>query len=424
VWLLEVDVEDIRNAGEPLGSVLDEVHEIHPHFFHWSDIHLEIYDWRPFMKEKFYPFMLEREMSIWENQVQYNLSESGVHPMTTRELFNNDAQLIDEFLSTELNYPQTNGLMELREQIARLYPGSTAEEVVVTTGAAQANFTTLLTIMDPGDEIVVMLPNYMQIWGVAKNFKLDVKTFSLKEDLGWGVDIDELNRTVSNKTRLIAICNPNNPTGHILSSDERQAIVKTAGKVGAWILADEVYAGAEHNTDEFTASFWGNYERVFAIGSLSKAYALPGLRIGWVVASGKMANEIWARQDYVTISATMLGNKLAAYALSPDVLPRITSRTREYVRRGYKNFEEWCIEHSNLFSLVPPQAAAIAFVRYHSQINSSELVKRLIDEQSTLVVPGDHFGLDQHLRISYGLSNDYVNEGLERIYRTLLSSAS
>jgi aspartate/methionine/tyrosine aminotransferase len=376
------------------------------------------------MKEKFYPFMLEREMSIWENQVQYNLSESGVHPMTTRELFNNDAQLIDEFLSTELNYPQTNGLMELREQIARLYPGSTAEEVVVTTGAAQANFTTLLTLMDPGDEIVVMLPNYMQIWGLAKNFRLDVKTFSLKEDLDWGLDIDELNRTVSNKTRLIAICNPNNPTGHILSSDERQAIVKTAGKVGAWILADEVYAGAEHNTDEFTASFWGDYERVLAISSLSKAYALPGLRIGWVVASGKMANEIWARQDYVTISATMLGNKLAAYALSPDVLPRITSRTREYVRRGYKNFEEWCIEHSNLFSLVPPQAAAIAFVRYHSQINSSELVKRLINEQSTLVVPGDHFGLDQHLRISYGLSNDYVNEGLERIYRTLLSSAS
>ncbi len=376
------------------------------------------------MKEKFYPFMLEREMSIWENQVKYNLSESGVHPMTARELFNNDAQLIDEFLSTELNYPQTNGLIELREQIARLYPGSTAEQVVVTTGAAQANFTTLLTLMDPGDEIVVMLPNYMQIWGVAKNFHLDVKTFSLKEDLGWGVDIDELNRTVSKKTRLIAICNPNNPTGHILSSEERQAIVQAASKVGSWIMADEVYAGAEHNTDEITPSFWGDYERVFAIGSLSKAYALPGLRIGWVVAPGNMADEIWARQDYVTISATMLGNKLAAYALSQDVLPRILNRTREYVRRGYKNFEDWCDEHSNYFSLVPPQAAAIAFVRYRSDINSSELVQRLIDEQSTLVVPGDHFGLDQYLRISYGLSNDYVNEGLERIYRTLLSSAS
>jgi aspartate/methionine/tyrosine aminotransferase len=375
------------------------------------------------MNKNFYPFMLEREMSIWENRVKYNLSESGVHPMTTRELFNNDAKLIDEFISTELNYPQTNGLIELREQIARLYPGSTAEEVVVTTGAAQANFTSLLTLMDPGDEIVVMLPNYMQIWGVAKNFHLEVKSFSLKEELGWGVEIDELKRTVSDKTRLIAICNPNNPTGHILSREERQAIIQAAGKVGAWILADEVYAGAEHNTDEFTPSFWGDYERVLAIGSLSKAYALPGLRIGWVVAPGKMAGEIWARQDYITISATMLGNKLAAYALSPAVLPRILGRTREYVRRGYKNFEHWCNEHSDLFSLVPPQAAAIAFVRYRREVNSSKFVQRLIDEQSTLVVPGDHFGLDQHLRISYGLPDDYVNAGLERVYQTLLSSA-
>lgn len=374
------------------------------------------------MKENFYPFLLEREMSIWENRVQYNLSESGVHPMTTRELVNDDPKLIEDFLSIELNYPQTNGLPELREQIARLYPGATAEDVVVTTGAAQANFTTLLTLMDPGDEIVVMLPNYMQIWGAAKNFLLDVKTFSLKEEIGWGVDVDELKQTVSEKTRLIAICNPNNPTGHILSSEERQAIVDTAEKVGAWILSDEVYAGAEHYTDEFTPSFWGDYERVFAVGSLSKAYALPGLRIGWVVAPNNMAGEIWARQDYVTISATMLGNKLAAHALSPEVLPRILKRTREYVRKGYKNFEDWCVEHSHLLSLVPPQAAAIAFVRYNSKVNSSELVKRLIEEQSTLVVPGDHFGLDYHLRISYGLPNDYVNEGLDRIYQTLINS--
>jgi aspartate/methionine/tyrosine aminotransferase len=374
------------------------------------------------MKENFYPFLLEREMSIWENQVKYNLSESGVHPMTMRELFYDNEELIEETLSTELNYPQTNGTIELRENIARLYPGASPEQVVVTTGAAQANFTTLLTLMDSGDEIAVMLPNYMQIWGVAKNLKFALNTFSLKEDLGWGLDLEEFTRAVSSKTRLIAICNPNNPTGYILTPEERRAIVKAADKVGAWILADEVYAGAEHNTDEFTPSFWGDYERVFAVGSLSKAYALPGLRIGWVVAPGNMSDEIWARQDYVTISATMLGNKLASYALSPQVHPRILARTREYLRRGYGNFARWCEEKSDLISLVPPQAAAIAFVHYNRPINSSELVRRLIAEQSTLVVPGDHFGLDHHLRISYGLPKDYVNEGLERIYQTLISS--
>ena len=365
--------------------------------------------------------MLEREMSIWEHQVEYNLSESGVHPVTVEELLGGDTQLIESLLGTSLNYPQTNGSIELREKIAALYTGATLDNVVVTTGAAQANFTSILTLMDPGDEIVVMLPNYMQIYGVAENYGLDLKTFSLKEDLQWGVDVGELTKVVGNKTVLIAICNPNNPTGHIMSDGERQAVIEAAERVGAWILADEVYAGAEHHTDEETPSFWGEYDRVIAIGSLSKAYALPGLRVGWAVAPGEVADEIWARQDYITISNTMLSNKLAAHALSEGVREGLLIRTREYLRNGYDNFARWCQDHDDLFSLTPPDAAAIAFVRYHRDVNSSELVRRLIDEHSTYVVPGDHFGLDHHLRISYGLAKEYVDEGLRRIVEVVSS---
>jgi aspartate/methionine/tyrosine aminotransferase len=374
------------------------------------------------MKKDFYPFMLEREMSIWEYQVKYNLSESGVQPMTIEGLAEGDPHFIESLLATSLGYPQTNGSLELRDQIADLYRGATRDNVVVTTGAAQANFTSILTLMDPGDEIVVMLPNYMQIYGLARNYRLSVKTFSLKEELGWGVDIDELNRVVGNKTVLIAICNPNNPTGHIMAVEEREAVITAADKVGAWILADEVYAGSEHHTDEVTPSFWGDYEKVLAIGSLSKAYALPGLRVGWVVAPEETANDIWARQDYVTISTTMLGNKLAAYALSTEVRDKLIARTRSYIRQGYGNFERWCRQHDDLLSLTPPDAAAIAFIRYHSEANSSEIVKRLINEQDTYVVPGDHFGMDHYLRISYGLDEDYVNEGLRRIKEILSST--
>ena len=374
------------------------------------------------MKKDFYPFMLEREMSIWEYQVKYNLSESGVQPMTIEELAEGDPHFIESLLATSLGYPQTNGSLELRDRIAALYRGATRDNVVVTTGAAQANFTSILTLLDPGDEIVVMLPNYMQIYGLARNYQLTVKTFSLKGELDWGVDIDELNSAVGNKTVLIAICNPNNPTGHIMAAEEREAVIAAADRVGAWILADEVYAGAEHHVDEVTPSFWGDYEKVLAIGSLSKAYALPGLRVGWVVAPEKTANDIWARQDYITISTTKLGNKLAAYALSTDVREKLIARTRAYIRRGYGNFERWCREHDDLVSLTPPDAAAIAFVRYHRDANSSEIVKRLIEEQDTYIVPGDCFGLDHYLRISYGLSEDYVNEGLRRIEEVLSSS--
>ena len=376
------------------------------------------------MKKDFYPFMLERDMSAWEYKVKYNLSESGVHPMTITDLSEGDNEFVEQILTSELNYAQANGISELRDNIAALYPGATRDNVIVTTGAAQANFTSILTALDPGDEIVVMLPNYMQIYGIGINYGLHVKTFSLKEDLGWSVDIDEVGDVVSDKTKLIAVCNPNNPTGHIMTDDEMNAVVKAAERAGAWLLSDEVYAGAEHHQEEVTPSFWGRYDRVLAVGSMSKAYGLPGLRIGWVVAPADMVDEIWARQDYITISASMLGNKLAAYALSPEVLPRIIARTRQYVRSGYKNLDNWVQEHSDLLSVIPPQAAAIAFVRYHKEVNSSELVQRLIKEHDTYIVPGYLFGLDHHLRISYGMSADYVNEGLSRIYKTLVSFAN
>ena len=376
------------------------------------------------MKKDFYPFMLERDMSVWENKVKYNLSESGVHPMTITDLSEGNNEFVEEILTSELNYAQANGIPELRDNIAALYPGASRENVIVTTGAAQANFTSILTALDPGDEIVVMLPNYMQIYGIGINYGLHVKTFSLKEELGWSVDIDEVGDVVSDKTKLIAVCNPNNPTGHIMTDDEMNAVISAAERTGAWLLSDEVYTGAEHHQEEVTPSFWGRYDRVLAVGSMSKAYGLPGLRIGWVVAPADMVDEIWARQDYVTISASMLGNKLAAYALSPEVLPRIIARTRQYVRSGYKNLDNWIQEHSDLLSVIPPQAAAIAFVRYHKEVNSSELVQRLIKDHDTYIVPGDLFGLDHHLRISYGLSADYVKEGLSRVYKTLVSFAN
>ena len=376
------------------------------------------------MKKDFYPFMLERDMSVWENKVKYNLSESGVHPMTITDLSEGNNEFVEQILTSELNYAQANGIPELRDNIAALYPGASRDNVIVTTGAAQANFTSILTALDPGDEIVVMLPNYMQIYGIGINYGMHVKTFSLKEEQGWSVDIDEVGDVVSDKTKLIAVCNPNNPTGHIMTDDEMNAVIAAADRAGAWLLSDEVYAGAEHHQEEVTPSFWGRYDRVLAVGSMSKAYGLPGLRIGWVVAPADMVDEIWARQDYITISASMLGNKLAAYALSPEVLPRIIARTRQYVRSGYKNLDNWVQEHSDLLSVIPPQAAAIAFVRYHKEVNSSELVQRLIKEHDTYIVPGYLFGLDHHLRISYGMSADYVNEGLSRIYQTLVSFAN
>ena len=371
----------------------------------------------------FQPFEMERMMSKWENVVTHNLSESGVHPATVRELVD-DPAVIEQLLDTELNYPQTNGSIELRERIAALYPGATPDNVLVTVGCAEANFITTQTILAPGDEMAMMLPNYMQIWGIARNYGIRLNPFHLKEERGWSPDLDELNDAVTEKTKLVAVCNPNNPTGYILTEAEMDAIVAAAERVGAWILADEVYGGAERLTDVQTPSFWGRYDKVLAMNSLSKAYGLPGLRIGWVVAPVDAIDDIWMRHEYTTIDATMLSNKLAAIALSPQVRPRLLQRTRDHIRRGFPILDAWLESHEGAFSMVPPQAAAIAFTRYHLDVNSTELVDRLMREKSVLIVPGDQFGLDHYLRISYGLPPDYLRAGLDRIHELIVELQS
>jgi aspartate/methionine/tyrosine aminotransferase len=364
---------------------------------------------------KFQPFEHEVMASQNEKEVDYNLSESGVHPLLLSELLEDNPEFVETLLATEIDYAHANGNPELRENIAALYPGCASSNVLVTVGAIEANYNAIHTLLQPGDEMAIMLPNYMQIWGIAKNLGLKMNAFHLDEVKGWQVDVDELKQAVTPKTKLIAICNPNNPTGYILTDEEMNAIIEAADEVGAWILADEVYTGAERTMDEETPSFYGRYDKVMAVGSMSKAYGLPGLRVGWAVGPTDTIDKIWRRHEYTTLSTSIFSNKLAALALSNMVRPRIIQRTRNYIRTGFPLLQQWIDHQKDTFRLVPPQAAAIAFVRYRLDVNSTDLANRLIQEKSVLIVPGDHFGMDKFIRISYGLPEAYLTEGLERI---------
>jgi aspartate/methionine/tyrosine aminotransferase len=368
----------------------------------------------------FQPFVMERMMSKWENVVEVNLSESGVHPMTLGELLATAGLEPGSIADVPINYPQANGTLELRENLAAMYPGATPDNVLVTVGAAEANYLALTTLLQPGDEAVVVLPNYMQVWGIAKNHGVRVRECHLSQERGWAPDLGELEEAAGPRTKLIAVCNPNNPTGRIMTEAEMDAVVRVAARTGAWLLADEVYRGAERETDEEAPSFHGRYDKVLAQGSMSKSYGLPGLRIGWSVGPAETLDAMWARHEYTTISTTALSNRLSALALSAPVRPRILARTRRFIREGFPVLEAWMKGHGDMFRYVPPQAAAIAFVRYRLAINSTRLVERLRDEKSVLIVPGDHFGLDGHLRISFGLPHDYLRDGLDRIHAMLV----
>jgi hypothetical protein len=368
-------------------------------------------------------FQLERIESLWENTVDYNLSETGIHPFSLEELL--DEAEMKKLHSIRLGYGQTNGSIELREVISRMYPGTDRENILVTSGAIEANFIAIWNLLDKGDELVLMLPNYMQIWGLARAFGIEVKPFFLKEELNWQPDLNELQDLVSPKTKMIAVCNPNNPTGAILNENAMSEIVRLARQADAWLYADEIYQGAELSGVD-TPTFYGLTDKAIATCGLSKAYAMPGLRIGWIVAPHDIIADFWARRDYTTIATGILSNRIAALALRPDLRARIVKRNRIMLNENLGVLTEWANHHENLFTFIPPQAGGMAFLRYHMNINSTELSTKLREEKSTFIVPGDCFGMDHRIRIGIGSERNYLSNALNRISETLaeINSAS
>ncbi len=366
-------------------------------------------------------FAMERMQSTYENLVEFNLSESGVRPLTPRELIEDTAGL-EGLLDQPLVYTQSNGTIDLRRAIATMYPGAGVEHIEVTNGGSEANFITTFNLVERGDEVVMLVPNYMQTWGLSRAFGGTIREWKLVEDHAagkWRVDLAALDALVTPKTKLIVICNPNNPTGARLTAADLDGIARAADRVGAWILSDEVYRGAEIDGVE-TASMWGRSARAIITSGLSKAYGLPGLRIGWIVAPPELIASFWSYHDYVTIAPGALSDRMARVALQPQRRARLFERTQGILRRNLPLIEEWLREVGG-FTWIKPEAGAIVYVKYAHPINSTELVTRLRVEKSVLTVPGDHFGMDGYLRLGFGEPPEYNRAGLDRL-RDLLAS--
>src|SRR5215471_19932922 len=251
-------------------------------------------------------FEMERMQSTWENLVDFDMSESGVRPLTLRELTDMGFDL-EAFLDQPLGYSQSNGTIELRERIATVYPGASIDQIEVTNGTSEANYLIALSTLQPGDVVAMQVPNYMQMWGVSRSLGAEVKTFRLRTEAGWEPDWDEFERAVTPKTRLLYLSNPNNPTGSVLSDGSMRRIVARCEQTGTWLLSDEVYLGAEID-ERRTTSFWGMSDRVVVTSGLSKAYGIPGVRIGWLVGPPALAAACWTQHDYITIGPNKMSD--------------------------------------------------------------------------------------------------------------------
>jgi aspartate/methionine/tyrosine aminotransferase len=357
---------------------------------------------------------MERYQSTYEHRVEINLSESGVHPLTVRELLElaGHGGGVD---GVRLGYGQSNGSDELRARIAALYPGATDANILVTTGGAEANFASFWHLMEMEGKAAVLLPNYMQVPGLLESFGSEVFPVNLLEAQGWQPDLDALEKALEDGARFVLVTNPNNPTGVALTPASMDAVAELTRAHEAWILTDEVYSGAEAEGGVATPSFWGRHERVLATNSLSKAYGLPGLRLGWIAGPTDLMEGLWGRTDYTTISPASLSDHLATIALEPGTRAKILERTRGIIRKNLGLMKAWMDGQEGRFAYQLPDAGAICYMRYEAAINSTVFAEKMRTEKNVLVVPGDHFGMDRYLRLGTGNPEEELLEGLRRI---------
>lgn len=368
-------------------------------------------------------FRMERTQCLYENEVEFNLSESGVSPLSIAELLPEPSERA-ALEAEPLRYPHSTGRERLRASIAAFHGLSDAACIMVTNGGSEANYTTLWGLIEPGDRVAFMVPNYLQGMGLGNAWGRQVDRYRLvmKRDAGghfrWQLDTDSLERAVTRKTRVIVVTNPNNPTGAVLTEAEMNEVVTAAGRVGAWIVSDEIYRGAE--TDgPLSPTFAGRYDRVVVTGGLSKAFGLPGLRSGWIVAPRKLVTHLCRYHDYLTLTPSFLSDYLADAVMQEKNRDRILTRTRSIIRRNLPTVENWIESHADIFDYARPAAGAICTVRYHLPIASETLFNRFRRDQSVLITPGAHFGIGKYLRIGFGYDPQKTAQGLARLDQPL-----
>ena len=368
---------------------------------------------------KIKPFGVEIWMNQYETQCVYNLAETCVESLTVAQLLEIAGKhnvILDELLPLKLTYGAIEGTERLRRNVAALYTRQTAENVTITHGAIGANALVYATLVEPGDRVVSIVPTYQQHYSIPESYGADLQIHKLREENGFLPDLDEIKRLVTPNTKLIAVNNPNNPTGSLMDRAMMQRIADMAASCGAYVLCDEVYRGVDQEGEALTVSMADLYERGISTGSMSKAFSLAGLRLGWIVGHKDLIHAVSIHRDYNTISVGMLDDHFAAIAL--EHRDAILARNRAIVRTNLAILDRW-VAGEPAISYVKPKAGTIALLKYDFDMPSREFCIRLLEAEGVMFTPGSALDMEGYVRIGYANNRAVLEEGLARVSRFL-----
>lgn len=343
-------------------------------------------------------FKVEEWFNKYESKAKYDLADTCVESLSVDELLKITGGDLKEIHSKKLNYGDIHGSTRLKNAICTMYKKQNPANITVTHGAIGANQLVMLSLIEPKDKVVSIIPTYQQHYSIPKSIGANVKILYLKEENNWLPDLDELENLVGNDTKIICMNNPNNPTGAVIPEKMLEQIVKIAQKSGAYILCDEVYRGLEHN-GQISKSIADIYKKGISTGSVSKVFSLAGLRLGWITAPEEVIEEINHQREYNTISVGILDDYFASLAIENK--NKIIERNLHKILEGKKVLTDW-LNTENHCHCVIPQGGTTAFARYDIKIKSTDLCKKLQKDTGVMLLPGETMELDGYLRIGYG----------------------
>lgn len=359
------------------------------------------------------PFGVEQWMNQYENHCTYNLAETCVESLTVAQLLVLAGQSADDLtaqlLPLKLTYGAIEGSDRLRTAVAGLYEQQSADNALITHGAIGANHLVHLTLVEPGDRVVSVLPTYQQHYSIPESIGADVKILQLREENSWLPDLDELTDLVDGGAKLVAVNNPNNPTGSLMDRAFLEQLVAICDRAGAWLLCDEVYRGIDQTDPGTTVSVADLYERGISTGSMSKAYSLAGLRLGWVVGPTRLVQELSVHRDYSTISVGMVDDLLACIALESS--DAILARNRELTRGNLTTLRAW-VDAEPHIDWVRPLGGTTALLKYDPPMSSRDLCVGLLESTGVMLTPGSAMDMEGYLRIGYANNPDVLAAGL------------
>lgn len=364
------------------------------------------------------PFRIERYYAQHEFSTRYMLSSSDCESRTITELLALEPDAERRLLDTWCGYTESAGAPELREAIAALYEHADPDDVIVCSCAEEGIFLLYHALLGPGDRAIVETPGYESALELARSTGARVIEWRRSFVDGWAHDLDALSAALHAETRVLYLNQPHNPTGTLMDRATFESIAGLARERGAVLFSDEVYRESEHDPADRLPAACDLSADAVSLGSISKSYGLPGLRIGWLVSrDAGLRARLLALKDYTTICSSAPSEVLTALALRHRTV--LLERNLELIARNLGLLEQFLSRHASSFRWIRPIASPIGFPRVSGLGNVDELCERLA-RAGVLLLPGSVYDVCDHVRLGFGRAN--LPEALALLEETLAAS--